>query len=402
MPLFEFRLKRGPHFFGTPTAARTAASVQPQAEALEERQCPSVAAPTGLELTALSSTQVKLTWTNPAGSLGTRVYTWNGTATVLVTQLAKGVTTYTASNLTPNATQWFAVDAYDATTSAMSAWATITTPADPITAPTNVRVGNTTQTSISLAWTNGTGATGYRIYKWSGTGAVLVGATTPSVPAFTVNGLTPGMSYYFYVQAYIATNSVSTGWISASTAGVSIAAPTNLKANVLGSGTIALSWNNSAGNAGYKVYLWNGSSLISPTLIATLAANTTGYQAVGLLPGQTYYFYVQAFNASASANSAWVSATTTAAVLQPPTHVVAQPDGATNALLSWTDAAGADGYRIFVWTGISWNPVAVVSASAHQYDVAGLTAGATNWLMVESFTTNDAEAAFSSVVFVNL
>jgi ribosomal protein S12 methylthiotransferase accessory factor YcaO len=82
--------------------------------------------------------------------------------------------------------------------------------------------------------------------------------------------------------------------------------------------------------------------------------------------------------------------------------LVAQPNGTTNALLSWTDAARATGYRIFVWMGTYWNPVAVVAAGTTQYNVSGLTAGATNWLMVESYTTNYAETAYSSAVFVNL
>jgi hypothetical protein len=398
MSLFDIRLKRSSRFFGTPTAARFASL---RVEVLEERQCPSVASPTGLTLTALSSTQVKLTWTNPAGSLGTIINTWNGSATTALAYVGKGVTTYTVNNLTPNQVQWFAVTAYDSTTSAQSAWQSITTPANAITAPTNVRAAGT-QNSVSLAWTNGTGETGYRVYRWNGTSSVLVGTATPSSPAITVTGLTSGASYYFYVQAYNATNSVSTSWITASTTGTSLSAPTNLKTSVLGSSTVALSWNDSVGETGYKVYQWNGSSLSSPVLIATLAANTTGYQAVGLLPGQTYYFYVQAYNAIASANTAWVSALTTAVLLQPPTHLAVQPNGATNAILSWTGSTTAAGYRILEWNGYTWSPIAVVSASTHQYDIAGLSSDQTNWLMVESFTTNYAETAFSRALFVNL
>ncbi len=399
MSLFDICLKHRPRFFGAPTAAHCASL---QVEVLEERQCPSVAAPTGFTLTALSATQVKLTWTNPAGSLGTLIDTWNGSATTVLAHVAQGATSYTVSYLTPDQMQWFSVTAYGSTTSAQSAWQSITTPPNAITAPTNVHA-TSTQNSINLAWTNGTGETGYRVYRWNGTSSVLVGTTTPSVPALTVTGLTSGMSYYFYVQAYNATNSVSTSWITASTSGTSITAPTNLKTSVLGSSTIGLSWTNSVGETGYKVYEWNGSSLSSPTLIATLAANTTGYQAAGLLPGQTYYFYVQAYNAITSASTAWVNVTTTAAAaLQAPTQLIAQPNGATNAILSWTGSSAAAGYRILEWTGYSWNPIAVVSASTHQYDVSGLSSDQTNWLMVESFTTNYAQTAFSSAVFVNL
>ena len=260
MSLFDLSLKRRPRFFGSPTAARHAVNVHPQFEVLEDRTCMSVATPTGLQLTALSSTQVKLTWTNPAGSLGTRILFWNGTTTNTIAQVAKGVSTFTATNLKPNTTQWFSVQAFDASTNAQGSWVAILTPPDAITVPTNLHVASTTQTQVTLAWANGTGVTGYRIYGWDGTKAVLLGTTTPSVPAFTVNNLTPGTNYYFYVQAFNSTNSVNTDWVTATTTATSITAPSNLKTSVLGPGTIGLSWKDSAGETGYRVYQWDGNS----------------------------------------------------------------------------------------------------------------------------------------------
>jgi hypothetical protein len=403
MSLRDLSLQRRPRFFGSPTSARHAVTAQLQVEVLEERTCPSVAAPTGLQLSALSSTQVKLTWTNPAGSLGTRILFWNGATTVTVAQLAKGVSTYTANNLKPNQTQWFSVQAFDASTSAQSSWAAIMTPPDAITAPTNLHVNGVTQSQVNIGWTNGTGIVGYRIFMWDGAKAVQVGTTTTSVPAFTASGLTAGTTYYFYVQAYNATNVVSTDWISATTSATSITAPTNLKATAVNAGTIGLSWKDSVGENGYRVYQWNGSSVTSPVLVATLAANTTGYQATGLVPGQTYYYYVQAFNATATANTGWVSASTTvAAPLGPPTALTIQQTGNTSALLKWTEPARAAGYIIFVWTGATWSPIANVAAGAHQFQANNLAIGQTNWFMIESYTTNFAEVAYSSAVYVNL
>ncbi|HZZ77626.1 MAG TPA: fibronectin type III domain-containing protein [Gemmataceae bacterium] len=401
MSLFDLSLNRRPRFFGSPTSARH--STRPSVEILEERSCPSVAAPTGLQLTALSSTQVKLTWTNPAGSFGTRILFWNGATTTTVAQLAKGVTTYTASNLKPNQTQWFSVQAFDNATSAQSAWAAIMTPPDAITAPTNLHVNGATQTQVNLAWTNGTGVTGYRIFMWDGTKAVQIGTTTPSVPAFTATGLTPGTTYYFYVQAFNATNSVSTDWVTATTSSTSITAPSNVKATVVNSGTIGLSWKDSTGETGYRIYEWDGNAAHGATLIASLAANTTGYQAVGLVPGQTYYFYVQAFNATATANTGWVSATTTvAAPLGPPTALTVQQTGTNSALISWTEPARAAGYVIYVWMGTAWSSIGNVPAGTHQFQASNLLVGQTNWFMVESYTTNFAEVNYSSAVYVNL
>ena len=136
---------------------------RPRLEVLEERQCLSVAAPTGLQAVALSPTEVKLTWHDVAGEQGFRIFRWDGTNSILLTSVAKGVTTFTVQNLLPNQTQFFSIEAHDLTTSARTTWVSVMTPADPIKAPTNVHITGITQTMMTLQWTNATGATGYRI-----------------------------------------------------------------------------------------------------------------------------------------------------------------------------------------------------------------------------------------------
>jgi hypothetical protein len=376
---------------------------RPTVELLEDRQCPSVAAPTGLQLTAISPTQVKLTWNNVAGDFGYRVYRWDGSNTLLAATVGKDITTATVGQLLPNQTQWFTVQAYDLSTAAQTAWASVQTPADAITVPTNVRLTNITQTTMTLQWGKATGATGYNIFGWNGTQAFQIGSTNATTLAFNLSGLSQGVIYYFYVQAFNNTNTASSDWISATTLSTGIAAPTNLKTQVLGTSTIALSWKDVANETGYRVFGWNGNSATSPVVLATLAANTTGYQAVGLLPGQTYWFYIQAYNATNFANTAWVTATTVAALpLQPPTQLTAASSGPNSVQLTWVEPARAVGYRVYVWNGFSWSLATSIAAGTHKTTISGLTSSMTHWFFVEAFTTNSAEVADSSVVFVNL
>lgn len=376
---------------------------RPTVELLEERQCLSVAAPAGLQLTALSPTQVKLTWGNVAGEAGYRIFRWDGIKSILVTTLNKDITTVTVGQLLPNTTQWFSVEAFDLSTSARSAWASINTPANAITAPTNLRVVGVTQTQINLAWNNATGALGYRVFGWDGTRAFLLGTTGPTVPAFTVNNLTSGVTYYFYVEAFNSTNTATSDWVSGTTSSAGISAPTNVKTQVLGASTIALSWNDGANETGYRIFRWDGNSATTPVVIANLAMNTTGFQATGLLPGRTYSFYVQAFNATNYANSPWVSASTPVALpLQPPTQLMVEITGPNSINLSWVEPARAIGYRVALWTGTFWSLVATVPAGTHKIPINGLASNRTHWFMVQSFTANDAETAYSSAVFVNL
>ncbi len=372
-------------------------------ELLEERQCLSVAVPANLHLAALSPTQVKVMWNDVPGELGFDVFRWDGTKSVLLTNVPKGTLTLTVGSLQPNTTQWFSVAAFDRSTSARTGWVSIMTPAEAIGGPTNLRVVGVTQTQVNLAWNNAAGATGYRIYSWDGTRSILLGATTPNVPSFTVSNLAPGVGYYFYVQAFNNTNTANSDWVQATTNAAGISPPASVKANVLGPSTIALSWSDGANETGYRIYRWDGNSGTAPTVIASLAVNTTGYQVLGLLPGRTYQFYVQAFNATAFANSIWVTASTPVALpLQPPTQLMVQITGPNSVNLSWVEPARAVGYRVAVWTGTSWSVVLTVPAGTHTAPINGLGANLTHWFIVQSFTDNNAETAYSSAVFVNL
>ena len=400
MALIDLVLKRRAQSFGS---RQPFTVCQPRFELLEVRECMSVTAPTGLHLTAVSSTQVKITWNNVASASGYIVYRWDGTQAVFLAQISKGGLSFTTGGLLPNQTQWFAVTAFDNATTAQSAWQSITTLPDAITVPTKLTATATSLTSVTLGWTPATGETGYRIFGWNGTTAVQVGTATASQTAFVASNLTAGTTYYFYLQAFNNTNSASTDWVTVTTPANSVSSPSNLKTKVLGPSTIQLNWTDSTGETGYKVYQWNGNSAVTPVVIATLAANVTSYQAIGLVPGGTYWFYVQAYSGINVANSIWVNATTTAAVpLQAPTNIGVQIAGTGSVIVSWTNVSRAVGYRVFVWANNTWTLAASVASNAHQATVTGLGTNQTQWFMVESYTDNFAEFAFSGMTFINL
>jgi hypothetical protein len=363
----------------------------------------SVSAPTGLTATALSPTQVKLTWNDVTGDTGYNVYRWDGVQSVLAGSVAKDVTTFTVTNLTANQTQYFSVEAHDLATTARSSWVTVTTPADAITLPTNIHFTNITLTTMTLQWNNATGATGYNIYHWDGTQTVLIGAATPSLPAFKATNLAPGTVNYFYIQAFNKTNSINTDWVSASTLGYTLTAPTGFKTTTINAGTIGLSWNDATGETGYRIYQWDGNSFDSPIVIANLAANTTGFQVTGLLPGTRYWYYVQAFNSAGSANSPWVAGQTLAAIpLQPVGQLTAASTGPNSIQLNWIEPARAAGYRVFVWNGYAWNLAGAVAAGNHTMTVTNLPRGMTYWFYIQAYTDSFAEVSYSNVVYANL
>lgn len=82
----------------------------------------------------------------------------------------------------------------------------------PPTAPGNLRVTATADTSVSLAWnasTDNTGVTGYRVRRVTGGTATPIATAAANATALTVTGLTAGTAYTFDVQALDAAGSVS-------------------------------------------------------------------------------------------------------------------------------------------------------------------------------------------------
>lgn len=377
-------------------------SFRPRIETLEARDCPAVATPTGVQLQAISATQVRVTWADVAGEVGYRVYGWDGVRTVLVGTVNPNITTFTANNLRPNQIQWFTIEAFNATTRGRSGWVSIMTPPEAITAPTNARVGAVTQTSVTLGWGLANGALGYKVFRWDGTRSTEIASVSRTTTSHTINFLTPGQNYYFYVQAYNNTNFASSDWVNITTTSQSLQAPTNLRLQVLSTSSIQINWNDAGGETGYRIYGWNNSTS-SAYLVTTLPANTTSSTVTGLLAGRTYWFYVQAFNAFGTTNTAWVTATTTSAPpLQAPTSVNVVSTGPTSVNVSWVESTRAVGYRIFYWNGLSWSLNRTVAAGTNQVSITGLATDRTHWFMIQAYTDGFAEVMYSSAKFINL
>ncbi|MGW4797744.1 glycosyl hydrolase family 18 protein [Nonomuraea sp. NPDC004297] len=160
-------------------------------------------APGGLRSLATTTRTVTLAWDAAApGSLPITGYeVFNGSSTAA----SVTGTTATVSGLTPSATYTFTVKAKDrkGTLSPASATLTVTTrdPADdtqPPTAPTALRSTAKTSSSVTLAWSASSDASGIAGYDvLLGGSAVLTVAGTTAV----VSGLSPSTEYTFTVRA---------------------------------------------------------------------------------------------------------------------------------------------------------------------------------------------------------
>src|SRR5438552_2572139 len=165
--------------------------------------------PTGLTASAVSSSQINLSWTASSDNVGVSGYRVYRNGTQIATTSA---TSFANTGLSPSTTYSYTVAAYDAAgnLSAQSSSASATTPAPPDTTPPSVPTGLTasavSSSQINLSWTassDNVGVSGYRVYR-NGTQIATTGATS-----FANTGLSPSTTYSYTVAAYDAAGNLS-------------------------------------------------------------------------------------------------------------------------------------------------------------------------------------------------
>ena len=124
-------------------------------------------------------------------------------------------------------------------------------------------------------------------------------------------------------------------------------APTELVLQVLSGSSVHLAWSDNANNeTSYDVY-WSATAVKPSTPNASLAADVEATTADGLSVGQEYSFWVEAKNEVGVSDAISGKATPLPVPAQPTDLVVTA--GATDAVLSWTDAATTElGYRVYI------------------------------------------------------
>ena len=270
------------------------------------------AVPASISATAASSTSVTVSWLTSTGATGYDLYELENGQTVLIGSYAAGTTSASVSGLSASTTYSFQVAADNSVGSNATKWTQVTTPAAAVvvTAPQNFHVAASSSTTAALSWQAVSGATGYRVYEWNGSSAVLIGNLAAGSTSVNVSGLTAGSTQYFYITAFNATSSASTAWVSVVMPAAASTAPTApvVTATATSSTTGKLSWTASPGATGYQIdYLSHGQAVS----LGSVGSSATSVVISGMSAGTTYQFAIVAYNSTTQAASAWTALTTT-------------------------------------------------------------------------------------------
>jgi chitodextrinase len=247
--------------------------------------------PTDLAASAISGTQINLTWTASTDNVAVTGYDIYRGGTLLT---SVGAVTSYSDTTAINGTQYsYAIKAFDAAgnRSGFSNNASATTPdtQDPLP-PSNLVATVVTATRIDLTWTAGSdnvGVTNYEVVR----GGLLL-ATVGNVTSYSDTSALAGVTYSYQVRAMDAaghrssfsnTSTVTTGDL------VAPSDPTNLLATAAAYNRVDLTWTGSTDNVAVTNYeIYRGGVLL------TTVGAVTSYSDPTVSPGTAYTYQVKA------------------------------------------------------------------------------------------------------------
>ncbi len=352
------------------------------------------AAPSGLTATAISSSQINISWTDVANETGFKIERKTGAGGTYsqIATVGAGVVSYNNTGLTVNTTYYYRVRASNAGGDSPYSNEASATTLNAIPAPPSGLTATAFPSQINLSWVdNSPNETGFKIERKTGSGGTYAEIATvgAGITAYNDTGLAATTTYFYRVRASNTVgDSAYSNEASATTPDISLAAPSDLTATAASSSQINLAWTDNATNeTGFKIERKTGAGG-TYSQIATVAAGVVAYSDTALLVSTQYYYRVRATNAGGdSAYSNEANATTLDVIPPAPSGLVATTVSVSQINLSWTsNSANETGFKIERKTGAggTYAQIATVGAGVVVYNDTGLASNTTYFYRVRA------------------
>ncbi len=372
--------------------------------------------PTNVRATALSSTEILITWKdNSDNEDGFRVERTTIDSLSFMRPIASveaGATSFSDLDLSPTTSYAYRIVAYNAggnsVASSITVGTTQNTPTPP-NSPLTLRAIPVSNTRVFLSWQdNSNNEVGFRIERAAPGTTSYFGVDTVSenIDSYEDDNVLAGSSYEYRVYAYNYIGSSSYSNVVTVTAGANVIppfAPTNLTATAVSATQISLEWrDNSPNEGGFRIERApGGTDLFS--VIANPERGTTKYRDKNLQAGTSYRYRVRAFNnigLSGFSNKTDVETAGLNGAPVGPTSLQAQVKSATQIWLEWTDNSdNEDGFYIERGPGgtTDYTLVATVNANDSIYKMKGLSSSTSYNFRVRAFNL-DGQSDYSNVI----
>lgn len=194
--------------------------------------------PTNVSATALSSSSIKITWSdNSNNETGFYLYRWNGADWTRLGSVGANVTSYTNSGLQAGTTYYYYVASYNgASENPSEKYASAKTQQVSIpNKPASISAIALSSSSIKLTWSDSSNnETGFYIYRSPGGEWSKISSVGANVTSYTDKGLQANTTYYYYVESYNTAGEYPSDSTSAKTQPTSIAGGTTLSITISG------------------------------------------------------------------------------------------------------------------------------------------------------------------------
>ncbi len=277
--------------------------------------------------------------------------------------------------------------------------------------PTDVTATDVTTNTATISWTAPATApaNGYKIKLYNSVTHELTFTETTNTSG-VLSGLTPGVTYYVYVQSICSTDSESewTESVNFTTTQEAVACdmPTEVMVTDVTTNTATVSWTApaTAPANGYKIKLYNS---VTHELTLTETMNTSEVLS-GLTQGVTYYVYVRSVcgtdNQSDWTESVNFTTTQESVTCDMPTEVMVTDVTTNTATVSWTAPANTsvNGYQVKLYNSVT-HEVSFTETTNTSEALSGLTPGITYYVYVRSVCGTDNQSEWTeSVNFTTL
>ncbi|MBN1842347.1 MAG: fibronectin type III domain-containing protein [Deltaproteobacteria bacterium] len=332
--------------------------------------------PTELVATAVSDTQISLSWTdNSFDELGFRIERKTGLVGTYaeIASVEANAVTYTDMDLSQATTYYYRITAYNSRgdSSHCNEGGGTTYPA----APGDLLVEAVSASQIILSWTdNSSGESGFGIERRIESVDVYtkLAVVDANVTTYSDTGLSEATTYYYRITAYDSIG--SSGYSDEDNATTRPAAPGTLSAKAISTSQIDLSWtDNSLGESGFEIER-RIESVDVYTKLAVVDADVTTYSDTGLSEATTCYYRITAYDSIGSSGYSDEDNATT--YLLAPSGLSATAVSSSRIDLSWTNnSSKQSGFRIERKIGLygTHAEIAIVDANIPTYSDTGLT-----------------------------
>jgi predicted outer membrane repeat protein len=294
-------------------------------------------APTNLVATAISQTQINLSWTdNSTDETGFKIER-DGK---LINTTGVDVKEYSDTEVTCGRSYNYVVKATNANGDSTDITTATTLVCPPPLPPSDLKASAASQTQINLSWTdNSNNETGFKIER----DGKLINTTKVDIEEYSDTGLESelglecGTIYNYVVKATNANGDSKTITLNATTF---VCPPSDLKASTVSQTQIDLLWINNNTEETRFLIERNGNPI-------TIEIDVEKYSDTEVTCGNSYNYAVKATNANGDSMDITTSATTLDCSLLPPSDLTTSAVSQTQINLSWTDnSPNETGFKI--------------------------------------------------------